>query len=335
MESYKIAQMATAFAQSWLSYATGGGSRPFSASFVVSNRCNIHCSYCNFPSMDPKELGLDEIKTIFSKLKKLGVKRLGLLGGEPLLRTDILKIIELAKQHDFIITLNSNMLLYDKYKDDLSDVDYFFTSLDGNQEKHVANRGKQNYERILIAIRDILRRGKKISSICVVTDPDISSVEYLLALAEREKIKVHFQPECYDAEIVSRSAPGGMQKEAFRKLWLYLVDKKKEGAPIASSLSYLQYISKWPDYSVTSIFDPEVKCGAGSGFLFIDAGGYAYPCAYTKGKTKGISMLTDNWSDKFHGDTPCTKCIVGPLLEFNLLFKKPFYSVANAMSNIV
>lgn len=334
MEAFKLLQLANAFSQSILAYAVDGKPRPFSASFAVSNRCNIRCSYCNFPHMDPSELSLSDIDIIFRRLAKAGVKRLGLLGGEPLLRRDILDIIALAGDRGFMVSLNTNLLLYDKYKDKLNAIDYFFTSLDGDPAKHLANRGKQDYDRILSAIRHIVSSGKKLTAICVVTDPDTSIADYLLDLAVREKINIHFQPECYDTEIVLRSAPAVMEDKKIRDFWRYIYERKVGGAPIASSSGYLKYISEWSDYKVSSYYDPDARCGAGRGFLFVDAQGEAFPCAFTKGKTKSVNLIHQEYPENFDKLTPCTKCIVGPMLEFNLLFQTPFSSLRNAIASI-
>ena len=334
MELFKMAQIANAYGQSLVSFGIDAAPRPFSASFAVSNRCNIHCSYCNFPNMDPTELSLADVKTIFVRLKKMGVKRVNLMGGEPLLRRDFLEIVDLAKERDFFISMNTNLLVYEKYKDKLDHIDYFFTSLDGNAESHIANRGKQSYDKILSAIRDIVIRKKKLIAICVVTDPDIAIAEYLLDLADKEKILIHFQPECYDTEIVQRSAPNKIESQRIRGFWNYLANRKKKGAPISTSLEYIKYIIEWNDYSISSYYDKQEKCGAGRGYIFIDAAGVAFPCGYTKGKMEGISLLTRDWNTQFDKLTPCTKCIVGPMLEFNLLFKKPVSSVINALANL-
>jgi MoaA/NifB/PqqE/SkfB family radical SAM enzyme len=288
--------------------------------------------------MDPTELPLEQVDVIFSRLKKLGVKRLGLLGGEPLLRRDILDIIALAKAKGFFISLNTNLLLYQKYKNDLENVDLFFTSLDGTPEKHEANRGKQSYDKILTAIRHIVAQGKRVIAICVVTEPEIATADYLLNLAKEENILIHFQPECYDAENVLRSAPDDVNQEGkkseIRQFWKYLTEQKIAGAPISSSLAYLKYISQWQDYSHTAVYDPAEKCAAGSGFLYVDPVGNAYPCVYVNGTVKGVNLLKDNWNENFNKTTPCTKCIVGPYLEFNLLFKKPVPSLMSAIKNM-
>jgi MoaA/NifB/PqqE/SkfB family radical SAM enzyme len=332
MGALNYLQLANAYAQSLWAYSTNGKPRPFSASYVVSNQCNIHCSYCNFPSMTKAQLSLQQIETLFDKLQRMGVQRLGLLGGEPLLRKDIHEIVQIAKLKKLFVSMNSNLLLYDKHKERLQNVDMWFTSIDGTPEKHFANRGKQDFDRILKAIRHIRSQNKQLIAICVVTEPEKHQADYLISLAKAEGIQVHFQPECYDTEIVQRHAPANQPFEEIRKFWTYLLEQKRAGAPISSSTAYLQYISQWKDYSVSSYHSAQGKCAAGSGFLFIDTEGIAYPCAYTKGKTEGLNILEKDWETCFTKVTPCNNCIVGPMLEFNLLYTNPLSAVSNIVN---
>ncbi len=334
MEAFNFIQMASAYSQSLLSYAVDGAPRPFSASFVVSNQCNIHCSYCNFPGMTKAQLNLSEIELLFAKLKKMGVQRLGLLGGEPLLRKDIGEIVLLAKEKGFFVSMNSNLLLYEKKKHLLKEVDFWFTSIDGTPEKHQANRGVQDFDRIINAVRDIRKQGKKLIAICVVTNPDKAIADYLIDMAIKENIEIHFQPECYDTEIVQRSAPENQNQLDITEFWKYILKLKLSGAPISSSVPYLKYIIQWNNYSISSYYDETTRCAAGRGFLFIDTEGFAYPCAYTKGKMQGINLLTHDWQHDFDKKTPCTQCIVGPMLEFNVLFKNPATAIANSLGRL-
>ena len=78
-----------AYGTSLLSYMVDGAPRPFSATFAVTNRCNLRCEYCNCPYIDPSHLGLSEIGVLFERLRTMGVRRLGLAGGEPMLRADL------------------------------------------------------------------------------------------------------------------------------------------------------------------------------------------------------------------------------------------------------
>ena len=66
----------------------------------------------------------------------------------------------------------------------------------------------------------------------------------------------------------------------------------------------------------------------------MDSSGFAFPCPYTKGHVEGVNLLQQSWKDGFNANTPCTECIVGPMLEFNLLFQKPIQASIGALSKI-
>jgi cyclic pyranopterin phosphate synthase len=68
----------------------------------VTDRCNLRCSYClpadaAFPFGDRDFLSADEIEAIVGALARLGIRRVRLTGGEPLLRRDILEIARRVK----------------------------------------------------------------------------------------------------------------------------------------------------------------------------------------------------------------------------------------------
>ncbi|MGY4688868.1 GTP 3',8-cyclase MoaA [Salibacterium sp. K-3] len=69
----------------------------------VIDRCNFRCTYCmpkeifgdDYPFMTEKELlSFDDIETIVRSFITLGVEKLRITGGEPLLRTDLPHLIE-------------------------------------------------------------------------------------------------------------------------------------------------------------------------------------------------------------------------------------------------
>src|SRR5215207_6874451 len=94
--SEKVA-LGYAFGSSLLSYLVDGTPRPFSATWAVTNRCNLRCSYCNCPFIDPTHLDLPRVALMFDRLRQMGVRRLGLAGGEPMMRKDIGDIVTMAK----------------------------------------------------------------------------------------------------------------------------------------------------------------------------------------------------------------------------------------------
>ena len=75
--------------------------KPRSVNFCITYRCNNRCSYCNLHSFKTKEMKTNEIKQILNLFKKIGVRRIGFTGGEPLLREDIgdlIKMIEMFRR---------------------------------------------------------------------------------------------------------------------------------------------------------------------------------------------------------------------------------------------
>lgn len=90
--------------------------RPFLVVFNITRRCNSICSMCSIwqtPSKLKDELTFQEMELIFKDLKSFGVKHVFLQGGEPLLRKDIIHIIELLIGLGLTPTLITNGLLLD------------------------------------------------------------------------------------------------------------------------------------------------------------------------------------------------------------------------------
>ena len=81
----------------------------------VIDRCNLRCVYCmpeeGIESIPHKEiLSYDEILRICETISELGVKKIKITGGEPLVRKDIVNLIRNIKNLEKIeqVTLTTN-----------------------------------------------------------------------------------------------------------------------------------------------------------------------------------------------------------------------------------
>lgn len=88
----------------------------------VTNRCNSRCKYCMPPEgvelkSHDEILSFEEITNIVSVFAKLGVKKIRLTGGEPLVRRGIVGLVKKISDIEGInqITLTTNGLLLKKY----------------------------------------------------------------------------------------------------------------------------------------------------------------------------------------------------------------------------
>ena len=89
---------------------------------AVTDRCNLRCQYCmpahGIEIVDRKELlTYKEMYRITRALSELGVHKVRLTGGEPFVRKDFIKFIEMLSFNDLLTEINitTNGALVSKY----------------------------------------------------------------------------------------------------------------------------------------------------------------------------------------------------------------------------
>ncbi|PGO97151.1 GTP 3',8-cyclase MoaA [Bacillus cereus] len=149
----------------------------------VTDRCNFRCRYCmpeeifgpdySFLSND-KILSFDEIEKITRIFVSLGVRKLRITGGEPLLRRGLPKLIERLNKIDGVedIGLTTNGSLLKKFAPDLYKVGLsrVTVSLDSLEEERFfyLNGNRSKVQRVLEGIQAAAEVGMKIKINMVV-----------------------------------------------------------------------------------------------------------------------------------------------------------------------
>lgn len=119
--------------------------RKVALSFDISDFCNLKCPYCYWwESRKGEELAADRIVSMARMYRKMGVLHATWVGGEPMLRPDVLRNVTEIFPINWIVTNGTNIY---KVKD--SSFDPFalpntriIVSLDGVGEEHDKSRGK-------------------------------------------------------------------------------------------------------------------------------------------------------------------------------------------------
>lgn len=147
---------------------------PLAVHLEVAARCNLACAHC-FASPLPRPgeaLSLAELEPLFAELASLGSYRLGVTGGEPLLRPDLLELLDLALAAGLRPCVTTNALLVDEHvarELGRRDLVWLNVSLDGpDAESNDAIRGPGTFERVLERL-SILRRHARFSIAFTVT----------------------------------------------------------------------------------------------------------------------------------------------------------------------
>jgi MoaA/NifB/PqqE/SkfB family radical SAM enzyme len=95
---------------------------PFEVQFNPTNRCNLKCRFCWLRDFDNGGLNLEELSTnkymqMIEDCSKLGVHTIEVTGGgEPMMRRDLMKILERIKSKKIYGRLITNGTLFDEKK---------------------------------------------------------------------------------------------------------------------------------------------------------------------------------------------------------------------------
>ncbi|MBU5336200.1 GTP 3',8-cyclase MoaA [Intestinibacter bartlettii] len=169
----------------------------------VIDRCNLRCVYCmpeeGIESIPHEEiLTYDEILRICETVSELGIRKIKITGGEPLVRKDIVDLIKDIKNIEKIeqVTLTTNgILLYDML-DDLytAGIDAINISLDTlNKEKFKKITRRVGLEKVLRSIDKAYKLGIRIKINCLaIRDFNIDELAEIANFAKDREIDVRF-----------------------------------------------------------------------------------------------------------------------------------------------
>lgn len=170
----------------------------------VTDLCNLRCKYCmpekGIKKIEHKEiLTLEEIQKITEKFVDTGVNKVRITGGEPLIRHNILKLVEgigkMDKVKDLAMTTNGTLLK--RYARDLKNagVNRLNISLDTLNEEKYSNitksgRLKDVLEGIEAAKKERLEPIKL--NVVLIKDFNENEIEDFVNLTKYEEIDVRF-----------------------------------------------------------------------------------------------------------------------------------------------
>lgn len=169
----------------------------------LTDRCNFRCTYCMPPegiTLMPREqiLSLEEIARLAAIFVSLGVKKIRLTGGEPLLRKGIVTLVsELAKLpglDELGLTTNGSLLaplLPEIIDAGLTSVNISLDSVNRLRFQHVTR--VDAFENVLDGIRASLESGLK-TKINAVAMNDLGQreVEAFVEFAKKYPVEVRF-----------------------------------------------------------------------------------------------------------------------------------------------
>jgi radical SAM protein with 4Fe4S-binding SPASM domain len=258
----------------------------------LTNDCNLECPYCYNKSDREFKLALQkkgrfapilntqEYKDLISRLIELGTRRILFTGGEPLMRRDLLELMEFTRSRNEDIEieiLTNGILIREDVAEKLCDLaDAVTISLDGHERHlHEHCRGKNTFAPTIRGIKKLVevrrKRGLSRPSIAVVpalTDTNIGFMKEIFEFSLDELGVDGLAPILFQA--------GDHQELSLQQI-------PKFGDFIAADLRTKKYLAERAllaghEQRPAKPLSPRNHCGVGNGEFSVDASGFVYPC---------------------------------------------------------
>lgn len=312
-----------------------GRRTPLMTSFHVTGRCNLRCPYC-YANYDgrfenpPPDLSGEEILDAVDELHELGMRWLTVLGGEPMLRDDIGRIIRHAKAKGILVELVTNGHLVPRKLEDVIPADFVCVSIEGDRERHDRARDMAgSYDTAVRALEALRGKGPLLRIHATLLRSTLDGgMEHLARLAEKydaqfgySQVIVH---DYNDTEEVR------FEDDELRDFWKRLARFKASGAPCYNSGFVLDYISRWPVGYREIIGDERrfgkhpdfefIPCQYGRRYCYIDSEGFMYRCI-VRGIKNGPNIKEVGVKAAWEalGERPCAACSYIQHIEVNAL----------------
>jgi Fe-coproporphyrin III synthase len=174
-------------------FAALGIPRDAICSIDVTNQCNLRCHHCYFFEHEqPENLAVERWRSFFEKLKSGGFPFFSCtwVGGEPLMRQEIVEMGSQYFHHNMIVTNGTIEIPVWKHC-------HFKVSVDGREERHNRLRGAKTYQRIKRTIRQAASRGLRIGIATVITRENEGELEEFVEEWKDEPISMGMLFEFY------------------------------------------------------------------------------------------------------------------------------------------
>ena len=142
----------------------------------ITERCNLRCTYCmpeNGVILSPKAhlMTADEVYSIASTFVKLGVTKIRLTGGEPLVRKDAPEIIEKLSTLPVELSITTNAVIVDRFTDlfkssGIKTINVSLDSLKADKFKSITRR--DDFERVMRNMEALIAQGFRVKLNCVL-----------------------------------------------------------------------------------------------------------------------------------------------------------------------
>ena len=285
------------------------------ATLYVTRACNLSCIHCYISAGKPlkDELRTHEWLNVIDQLKSLGIEVIYILGGEPLLRSDVFDIISHSASLNVYTAMSTNGTLVNqevagKLKE--SGINEVQVSVDGPNERiNSAIRGAGSFQKAINGVRSLLEEGVKTTISYVITELNKDYIGDMVKLAKSLGVKtINFSPvqEFGRAKVNSVRLSRSSAVAVYKELKKLSMNEKDITITVNGFRFYLDDLKGIYESLIRKGVngDNYYSCPAGRSRLVIDSNGDVYGCellmleSFREGNVRRDS-LKDIWESGF------------------------------------
>lgn len=304
-------------------------SAPIILYWEITSKCNLNCMHCyQGGGKNSSELTTTQAMEFASEIVKNKIFWVAISGGEPLMRTDIIKIISYLTKNNVCVMLSTNgMLVSEEMATRLKEagIRSIQVSIDGaTSDVHDRFRGvKGSYEKAVQAVKFFIKAGiPDVTIASVATKITFREIPKIIDLAAKLNISRYRVINLMSEGSAHKNISNLMLSDKDRKELVNMVNNKA-----AEYKDRIRIVQEDRPVALSSLNKPKkgkivIGCAAGKTICKVDAEGNVTPCSYftTKemhaGNIKEIpfdkiwkkSRLFSKFRNLGHITGKCAKC---------------------------
>lgn len=255
---------------------------PFFLAHAMTFGCNSRCKTCtywrNIPRMK-EDMKTEEVFQLLDEAYDAGMRGYYMFGGEPLIRQDIDKITDYAKNKGFITVMNTNGSLLEKKGKSLKNLDFAFVSLDYYNDYDDVIRGRSGtFSEVIRGIYELKKIGKtKVALVTTISSMNWNAMRPMAQLAADLGVGISFNSveQSMDfGQTNTETTPNfdvGLSPAKLKEFYGTLLELKEEGYPLLETEQVLQdFVQNKP-----------WTCHFPKMFLYVTPNKQVYNCDYS------------------------------------------------------
>lgn len=255
--------------------------KPFFLAHAATFGCNSKCKMCTYWQLTPRmkeDMSTEEVFALLDEAYEFGMRGYYLFGGEPLIRKDIGRIVDYAKERGFLTTMNTNASLLASKAESLRNLDFAFVSLDYFNEYHDFIRGRKgSFDDAIRGVRRIREVGNtRVTLVTTISTLNLNAMEPMARLARDLHVGISYnsvEPSLDFGLTRGVDSPNltlGLSRAQLRAFYETLLRLKKEGYPLMETEYVLKHFSEGRRWT----------CHFPKMFVYVSPDKQIYDCTY-------------------------------------------------------